>query len=168
MTCFQTELLLHAVVFCHQIPIREQYLPLFTPTKDGGPPICVATKREDVGVVSGDKDHCVLLTGEPVRLVNGRVEHDSLSQCSIGYRFMVAMIDAAPCRKPVTERWLSLCWAQSPSFCQAQPLTFHKEIEAVGVPAKHAHGHLCHLRQGRVLGWVSVDVILHEFRLKEA
>lgn len=55
-----------------------------------------------------------------------------------------------------------------PPLCQAQPLTFHKEIEAFGVPAEHAHSHLSHLCQGRVLGRVSVDLVFHVVRFKEA
>jgi hypothetical protein len=56
----------------------------------------------------------------------------------------------------------------SPPLCQAKPPTFHKEIEAFGVPAEHAHSHLRHLGQGRVLSRVSVDFIFHVVRLKEA
>lgn len=45
---------------------------------------------------------------------------------------------------------------------------FHKEIEAFGVPTEHVHCHLCHLGQGGILSRVSVDVIFHVVRFKEA
>lgn len=58
--------------------------------------------------------------------------------------------------------------SSSSHSCQAGPLTFHKEIEAFGVPAEHVHGHLCHLGQGGILSRVSVDVVFHVIRFKEA
>jgi hypothetical protein len=63
--------------------------------------MCGTTKSEDVGVVSGDKGKCVPLTGELARLLNGRVEHDGLSQCLIRYAFVVTVINAAPCKEQV-------------------------------------------------------------------
>jgi hypothetical protein len=62
---------------------------------------CVATKREDMGVVSGDNRECVPLFDELTRFLNGSVEHDSLSQCQISRPQVMTTIDAALCTEQV-------------------------------------------------------------------
>jgi hypothetical protein len=73
-----------------------------------------------VGVVSGDKGKCVPLTGELARLLNGRVEHDGLSQCLIRYAFVVTVVNAAPCKEQVGGVTLGPALGPPP-LCSARP-----------------------------------------------
>lgn len=68
-----------------------------------------------MGVVSSNNGQCVFLTGELAGLLDGCVEHDSLSQRQICCAQMVTTVDSATCRKPGSTS-LSLSLSAAPSF----------------------------------------------------
>lgn len=64
-------------------------------TKDGIPSGRVATKGEDVGVVSRDHSQSVRLSGQLCGAMDGLVEHHGFRQSQFGDAVVVAVIDSA-------------------------------------------------------------------------
>lgn len=68
-----------------------------------------------MGVISSNYGQGVFLTGKLAGLLDGCVEHDSLSQCQISCAQMVTTVDSATCRKPMSVS-SSLSLSTAPSF----------------------------------------------------
>ena len=149
------------------------------PTEDGGATQRVAPKGEDVGVISRHHSQGVGGGGELACPRHCPIQHDSLHQRLLGPAAVVAMVDPAACTGNVAITLSLVPWDahplpgpaahHSPSHAaRLGLLIFHKEKEAVGVPAQDANGLFCHLHDGGVRGGVAVQLVLQVLGLEEA
>lgn len=117
--------------------------------------------------------------GELACLCHCPVQHHRLHQRLLGPATVVAVVDSATCTGNVAVTLFLVpldghllpgpTSHLSPSHtARLELLIFHKEEEAVGVPAQDADGLFRHLHDGGVCGCVAVQLVPHVLGLKEA